>query len=135
MGEAAIRFCRQHGGDAFCLVMAETMAPWLRAFSTSRWKVAGDREKFADAWRRWVEGQFFAEGMLHLPQPPSVPPVRPAAPAVAVVKAAPKAAPKPLPKKGVVWQLHEHEASAAALRGTTGHGAAWGRRAERLLLV
>ena len=40
-------------------------------------------------------------GMLHLPQPPSVPPVRPAAPAAAVAKALPKAVPKPPPKKGL----------------------------------
>ena len=48
--------------------------------------VEGDREKFADAWRRWVEEQFPVGGMLHLPHPPSVPP-------------APKAAPKPPPKR------------------------------------
>ena len=41
-------------------------------------------------WRRWLEGQFPAQGMLHLPQPPSVSPVQPAAPAVAVAKAVPK---------------------------------------------
>ena len=66
-GAAATRFRRQSGGDALRLVMAENMGPWLRAFSTSRWKVAGDREKFANAWRRWVEGQFPVGGMLHLP--------------------------------------------------------------------
>ena len=75
-GAAATRFRRQSGGDALRLVMAENMGPWLRAFSTSRWKVEGDREKFADAWRRWVEEQFPVGGMLHLPQPPSVLPVR-----------------------------------------------------------
>ena len=51
-GSAAMRFRRQSGGDALRLVMAENMGPWLRAFSTSRWKAEGDREKFADAWRR-----------------------------------------------------------------------------------
>ena len=51
-GAAATRFRRQSGGHALRLVMAENMGPWLRAFSTSRWKVEGDREKFADAWRR-----------------------------------------------------------------------------------
>ena len=66
-GAAATRFRRQSGGDALRLVMAENMAPWLRAFSTSRWKVEGDRERFADAWRRWVEEQFPVGGMLHLP--------------------------------------------------------------------
>ena len=96
-GAAATRFRRQSGGDALRLVMAENMGPWLRAFSTSRWKVQGDREKFADAWRRWVEEQFPVKGMLHLPQPPSVPPVRPAAPPGA--RQAPKAAPKPPPKR------------------------------------
>ena len=57
-GAAATRFRRQSGGDALRPVMAENMGPWLRAFSASRWKVEGDREKFADAWRRWVEEQF-----------------------------------------------------------------------------
>ena len=76
------------------------MGPWLRALSASRWKVEGDREKFADAWRRWVEEQFPVGGMLHLPQPPSVPPVRPAAPPAAAARQAPKVAPKPPPKRG-----------------------------------
>ena len=98
-GAAATRFRRQSGGDALRLVMAENMGPWLRAFSTSRWKVEGDREKLADAWRRWVEEQFPVGGMLHLPQPPSVPPVRPAAPPAAAARPAPKAAPKPPPKR------------------------------------
>ena len=56
VGSAAVRFRKQYGGDAFRLVMAENMARWLRAFSTSRWKIEGDRERFADAWRRWVGG-------------------------------------------------------------------------------
>ena len=55
MGAAGTRFRRRSGGDAFRLVMAENMGPWLRASSTSRWKVEGDREKFAEAWRHWVE--------------------------------------------------------------------------------
>ena len=76
------------------------MGPWLRAFSASRWKVEGDREKFADAWRPWVEEQFPGAGMLHLPQPPSVPPARPAAAPAAAARQAPKAAPKPPPKRG-----------------------------------
>ena len=96
---AATRFRRQSGGDALRLVMAENMGPWLRASSTSKWKVEGDREKFADAWRRWVEEQFPVGGMLHLPQPPSVPPVRPAASPAAAARPAPKAAPKPPPKR------------------------------------
>ena len=75
------------------------MGPWLRAFSASRWKVEGDREKFADAWRRWVKEQFPVGRMLHLPQPPSVPPVRRAAPPAAAAKPAPKAVPKPPPKR------------------------------------
>ena len=98
-GAAATRFRWQSGGDALRLVMAENMGPWLRAFSTSRWKVGNDREKFADAWRRWVEEQFPVGGMLHLPQPPSVPPVRPAAFPAAAARPAPKAAPKPPPKR------------------------------------
>ena len=96
---AAMRFRRQSGGDAFRLVMAQNMGPWLRAFSTSRWRVEGDREKFADAWRRWVEEQFPVRGMLHLPQTPSVPLVRPTAPPAATARQAPKAAPKPPPKR------------------------------------
>ena len=47
----------------------------------------------------WVEEQFPVGGMLHLPQPPSVPPVRPAASPVAAAKRAPQAAPKPPPKR------------------------------------
>ena len=98
-GAAATRFRRQSGGDALRLVMAENMGPWLWAFSRSRWKVEGDREKFADTWRRWVEEKFPVGGMLHLPQPPSVPPVRPAASPAAAARPAPKAAPKPPPKR------------------------------------
>ena len=98
-GAAATRFRRQSGGDALCLVMAENTGPWLRAFSTSRWKVEGDREKFADAWRRCVEEQFPVGGMLHLPQPPSLPPVRPASSPAAAARRAPRAAPKPPPKR------------------------------------
>ena len=51
-GSAAMRFRRQSGEDALRLVMVENMGPWLRAFSTSRWRVEGGRKKFADAWRR-----------------------------------------------------------------------------------
>ena len=65
-GAVATRFRRQSGGDALRLVMAENMGPWLRAFSTSRSRVEGDGEKFADAWRRWVEEQFPVGVMLHL---------------------------------------------------------------------
>ena len=75
------------------------MGPWLQAFSTSSWKVENDREKFADAWRRWVEEQFSVGGMLHLPQPPSVLPVRPAASPATAARLVPKAAPKPPPKR------------------------------------
>ena len=38
-------------------------------------------------------------GMLHLPQPPNVPPVRPTASPAAAAKPAPQAAPKPPPKR------------------------------------
>ena len=98
-GSAAMRFRPQIGGDALRLVMAENMGPWLRAFSASRWKVEGDQEKRADAWRRWVEEHFPVGGMLHLLQPPSVPPVRLAAPSAAAARPAPKAATKPPPKR------------------------------------
>ena len=99
VGATALRFCNRYGGAAFRLVRAETMAPWLQAFSGSRWTIAGDGETFTDAWRQCVEGQFPVEGMLHLPPPPSVPPVRPATPVVFVAKAVPKAEPKPAPMK------------------------------------
>ena len=42
VGSAAVRFGRQSGGDAFRLVMAENVAPWLPAFSTSS-EVEGNR--------------------------------------------------------------------------------------------
>ena len=100
VGLAAVRFRRQCGGDAFRLVMPEKITPWLRAFSTSRWKIEGGLETFADAWRPWVEEPFPVGGMLHLPQPPIVPPVRSAAPTAVVEKAVTKVAPKPPPKKG-----------------------------------
>ena len=98
-GAAATRFRRQSGGDALRVVMAENMGPWLRAFLTSRWKVEGNREKFADAWRRWVGEQFPVGGMLHLLQLPSVPPVRPAASPAAAARQGPKAAPNQPPKR------------------------------------
>ena len=106
VGATAVRFRTSDGGDAFHLVMAETMAPWIRALSDSRSTVAGDRERFVNAWRRWVEVRFPEKGMLHLTPPPRVPPVRLAAPVAAVAKAAPKAAPKPPPKEGpqcAIW--------------------------------
>ena len=82
VGSAAVHFRRQCGGDAFRLVVADYMAPWLRAFSTSSWKVEGDREKFADAWRRSVEEQFPVGGTLNLRNRPvcrrcRLPPLRP----------------------------------------------------------
>ena len=122
-GAAATRFRRQSGGDALRLVMAENMGPWLRAFSTSRWKVEGDQEKFAESWRRWVEEQFPVGGMLHLPQPPSMPPVRPAASEAAVARLAPKAAPNPPPKRSPppqygayanIWYVLQHFGGALA---------------------
>ena len=96
---AAMPFRRQSGGDALRLVMAENMGPWLQAFSMSRWNVEGDLEKFANAWRCWEEEQLPVGGMLHLPQPPGVPPVQPTAPPAATAKPVPRTAPKPPPKK------------------------------------
>ena len=55
VGWAAMRLRTQSGEDALRLVMAENVGPWLRAFSTCRWKVGGDREEYADVWRRFVE--------------------------------------------------------------------------------
>ena len=99
VGAAALRFCNSYGGDAFRLLKAETMAPCLPAFFGSRWTATGDRETFAHAWRRWVEGQYPVEGTMHLPPPPRVPPVQQAAPVVVMAKAVPKAEPKPAPMK------------------------------------
>ena len=138
VGSAAMRLCRQSGGDALRMVMAENMGPWLRAFSTSRWKVGGDREKFANAWRCWVEEQFFRGGD--------------AAPAAASRRAAGSACGSPgrCGKAGsadstqataqeepltLVWQLHQHSVRAAALRRRTGHGAAWVEGDQRVPLV
>ena len=135
VGSAAVGFRKQYGGDAFRLVMAENMAPWLRAFSTSRWKIEGDWEKFADAWRRCVQEQFPVGGMLHLPQPPTVPPVGPAAPAVAVAKAVRKATPKPCPKKGLPQQYGSYSNIRVVLRHFGGELARWVEGAQRLPLV
>ena len=115
---AATRFRQQSGGDALRLVMAKNMGPWLRAFSTSRWKVEGDREKFADAWRRWVEEQFPVGGMLHLPQPPSVPGTAcgiPGRGSEAGPESSAHAAAQEEPPASV-WRLCQHSVRAAALR-------------------
>ena len=142
VGSAAVRFRRQYGEDAFRLVVAENMA--LQAFFMSRWKIEGDREKFADAWRVWVEEQFPVRGMVHLPQPPSVPPVRPATPAGIVVKAVPRAASKPPSKKGLTQQYGSYSNIRVVLRhfrgswpqnsvgrrsSTCAPGLSWSRRA------
>ena len=121
VGSAALRFRRHYGGDAFRLFMAETMAPWLRAFSNSRWTVASDLEKFADAWRPQMEGHFPKEGMMHVAPPPSVPPVWPTAPPVNVAKAVPKAAPKPPPKKGLNIPYGNYSNITVVLRHFRGH--------------
>ena len=118
-GVATTHFRQQSGGDALCLVMAENMGPWLRAFSTSWWKVEGDREKFADTWRRWVEEQFPFGGMLHLPQPPSVPLVRPVASPDAAARPAPESSAQAAAKEeppASVWCLCQHSVRAAGLR-------------------
>ena len=118
-GAAATRFCRQSGGDALRLVMAENLGPWLRAFSMSRWKVEGDREKFPDTWRRWVKEQFPGWGK--------------AAPAAATMRATGTACSNPGnggeagPESSAqaadqeqpapsVWRLCRHSVRAAALR-------------------
>ena len=118
-GAAATRFCRQSGGDALRLVMAENMGLLLRAFSTSRWKVQGDREKFADTWRPLGGGAVSREGN--------------AAPAATTKRATSTACGTPGrgseagPESGAqaaaqegpaasVWQLCQHSVRAAALR-------------------
>ena len=101
--------------------MAEAMAPSLRAFCGSQWTVAGDREKFADAWYRWVEGQFLVEGVMHPPPPPSVPPIQPAAPAFTVVKAVAKAAPKAPLKKNLSVQYGSYFDMRVVLQHFGGH--------------
>ena len=132
VGSAAVCFRRQSGGEAFRLFMAENMALWLRAFSTSRWKVEGNREKFADAWRCLVEEQLPMAGMLHQPQPPSVPAVWPAAPPAAVAKAVPKAAPKPPPKKGLPHQYGNYTNIRYVLRHSGGELATEHRGSKEL---
>ena len=110
------------------------MGPWLRAFSASQWKVEGDREKFADAWRRWVEEKYPVGGMLHLPQPPSVPPVRPAAPQAAVAKPVPKAAAKRPHKKSHPHQYGSYINIRYMLRHFAGE-LATGQRGSKALNV
>ena len=132
VGSAAFQVCRQYAGDASRLVMAENMAPWLRAFSTSQWEIGGDRERFADAWRRCLEGQFPAKGMLHLPRPPSVSPVRRAAPTVAVAKAVPKIAPQPTPKKGLPQEYGNYSNIRVVLRDSGGERATEQRGSKEL---
>ena len=127
-GAAARRFRRQSGGHALPLVMAEKMGLWLRAFSTSRWKVEGDRQKFADFLAPLGGG--------------AVPRGADAAPAAATKRAAGSA--YGIPGRGgeagptgsaeaatqeepptSVWRLCQHSVRAAALCWRLGHGAAW----------
>ena len=121
VGAAALRFCKSHRGDAFRLVMAETMALWLRAFSGSRWTLTCNRERFADVGRRWVEGQFRVEGAMHVPPPPSVPQVRPAAPVVFVAKAVQKGVPKPAPMKDLSLPYSSYSNIWVVLKQFEGH--------------
>ena len=79
-----------------------------------------------------MEGQCPAEGMLHLPRPPSVSPVRPAAPAVAVAKVVPKAAPKPPPKKGLPQQYGNYSNIRVVLRHFVGELATEQRGSKEL---
>ena len=69
-GSAVLQFRRHYRGDTFPVVMAEVLAPWLRPLCYSRRTVAGDQEKFANAWRRWVEGQYCVQRIMHLLPPP-----------------------------------------------------------------
>ena len=137
-GAAATRFRRQSGGDALRMVMAENMGPWLRAFSTSRWKVEGDRQKFANAWRRWVEGQFPCGGDAT----PAAATKRAAGSACGIPGRGGKAGPAGSAQAATqeepptsVWRLSQHSVRAAALRRRLGHGAAWVEDDQRLPLV
>ena len=86
-----------------------------------------DWDKFTDSWRRWVEVQFPAAVMMHLPPPPNVPPVWPAAPVVVVAKGVLKAATTPAPQKGAYrTAVTYHPSHGCALRGLPGHGVARG---------
>ena len=93
VGAPAPRYPRSYGRDALRLVMAEDMAPWLRAITGPRWTVAGERERFTGVWRWWVEVQLPTAGLMHLPPPPDMGLVRLVALVVAVAKAVPKAVP------------------------------------------
>ena len=87
---AALRAQRYYGGHAFRLVMARGVL-WLPV----------DRRRRPVEVCRYVApvggGAISPERMMHLPQPPSVAPVRPTAPMVDVAKTVAKAAPKPPP--------------------------------------
>ena len=139
VGSAAMRFRRQSGGDALRLVLAENMGPWLRAFSTPRWKVEGDREKFADAWRRWVEEQFPIPGGDAAPAATT----RRAAGSAcgtsgrcgeAGSKGSAQAATQEEPLTSI-WQLCQHTVRAAALQRRPSHGAPGIEGDQRLPLV
>ena len=137
-GAAATRSRRQSGGDALRLVMAENMGPWLRAFSASRWKVEGDREKFPDAWRRWVEEQFPGGGNAA----PAAAPKRATGTACGTPGRGGEAGPESGAQAAAqeeppasVWRLYQHLVRAAALRWQLGHGAAWDKDDQRLPLV
>ena len=137
-GAAATRFRRQSRGDALRLVMAENMGPWLRAFSTSRWKGRG---RPGDVRRRLAPlgGGAVSRGGN-------------AAPAAATKRATGTACGIPGrsgeagPESGAqaaaqeeppasVWRLCQHLVCAAALRRRLGHGAAWDKDNQRLPLI
>ena len=107
VGSTAVRFCRQSGGDALRPVMAENMAPGSQRSPRpgGRLRATG---RTSPMRRRCVEEQFPVGRTLHLPQPPSVPPVGPAAPPAAVAKPVPNAAPRPPPKKGLTHQYGKY---------------------------
>ena len=100
-GAAATRFCRQSGGAALRLVMAENMGLWSgrspRPGGRSRATRRSSPARGAAGWR----SSFPVGGMLHLPQPPSVPPVWPAATPAPAARPAPRAEPKLPPKRSL----------------------------------
>ena len=136
MGVAVPRYRRSYGRGTFLLVVAEGMAPWLRVFTAFQWTVAGDREKVIDAWRTCVAVQFSAEGMLQVPPPRSMPPVRPAAPVVAVARQSRKRRQSRPPRKALAYcTVHLYPCAGGALRGMVVHRATRGGRREHPPLV
>ena len=138
VGSAAMRFRRQSGGDALRLVMAENMGPWLRAFSTSRWKVEGKpgtvRRRLAPLGGGAVSRGGDAAPAATTRRATGSACGTPGRRGEAGSKDSAQAAAQEKPPTSV-WQLCQHSVRAAALCLRTGHGAAWIEGDERLPVV